>query len=267
MDLEHITRAPLGERKPLPILLLHGAWHGAWCYDLWLEDFAAYGYETHAMSLPAHGKSPGHNINLYSMRDYVEALGSIIDAITPTPIVIAHSMGGAVLQHYLGEHAQSRRLPGAVLLTPIPTGGALPFYLRYARRHPIRYFGGIFTANLRRLVETPALAREWLIGDGAAMTPEELASRMIDESLRVCFEAILPIPVREHGVPMLILAGDQDPVFIVSEHQRTAAKHHATLEIIEGRSHDLMLEHGWRQTTARIREWIEATMQPQSARQ
>ncbi len=43
MDLEHTIRTPVGEGKTIPLLLLHGGWHGAWCYDLWLDDFAAMG--------------------------------------------------------------------------------------------------------------------------------------------------------------------------------------------------------------------------------
>src|SRR4051794_8679725 len=75
MSLEHIVRTPTGgERKPTPVLLLHGAWHGAWCYDLWLDDFAAHGYEAHAMSLPAHGKSSKDRpMPLYSLNAYVKA--------------------------------------------------------------------------------------------------------------------------------------------------------------------------------------------------
>ncbi len=44
MNLEHIVRKPTGTARPTPVLFLHGAWHGAWCYDLWLDDFAAHGY-------------------------------------------------------------------------------------------------------------------------------------------------------------------------------------------------------------------------------
>jgi hypothetical protein len=36
-----------------------------------MDEFAARGYETHSMSLPAHGKSSqDRHINLYSMIDY-----------------------------------------------------------------------------------------------------------------------------------------------------------------------------------------------------
>jgi pimeloyl-ACP methyl ester carboxylesterase len=262
MDLEHKISPPTGDRKPLPVLLLHGAWHGAWCYDQWRDDFAAHGYETHAMSLPAHGESPyERSINWLSMRDYVKALAAVVKMITPTPIVIGHSLGGAILQHYLREHGAAHPLPAAVLMASIPVGGTIPFYLRYARRHPLRYFGAIFTANLKLMIETPALAREWFISDDATITPEALSARLGNESLRAGLEVVLPIRVRRgHGTLMLVLAAERDPLFSVKEERRTAEKHNAAFEVIDGASHDVMIEHGWQATTARIREWIEGNV-------
>src|SRR5437016_2970939 len=99
MQLEHNIKQPSGDRKPIPLVLLHGAWHGAWCYDLWADWFASQGYETHTFSLPAHGGSKtSRSINLYGLRDYVNALDQIVSAIMPTPYVVAHSLGGFVLQ-------------------------------------------------------------------------------------------------------------------------------------------------------------------------
>src|SRR5437868_10348151 len=102
MQLEHNIKQPVGERKPNPIVLLHGAWHAAWAYDLWMDDFAAHGYETHSFSLPAHGKSAAErSIHLYGIGAYVDALAQIVNSITPKPYVVAHSLGGYVLQRYL----------------------------------------------------------------------------------------------------------------------------------------------------------------------
>src|SRR5579864_5422161 len=112
MQLEHYVKMPLGLRQPIPVLLLHGAWHAAWCYDLWLDDFAAHGYETHTMSLPAHGKSGRTKaLNRYSIQDYVNALHEVVLQINPTPFVIGHSLGGFILQQYLKTHT----LPAGVL--------------------------------------------------------------------------------------------------------------------------------------------------------
>ena len=142
MQLEHLITAPTGNRKPTPVLLLHGAWHGAWCYDLWAADFAAHGYETHVMSLPGHGQSQRtKSLNRYSIQDYATALAEIVDQITPAPFVIGHSMGGLVLQQYLlwqTRKANSARkpatvLPGAVLLATMPHNGIVPFELKLLR--------------------------------------------------------------------------------------------------------------------------------------
>ena len=37
------------------IVLVHGAWHGAWCYDALARDLAAAGHEVDTFDLPGHG--------------------------------------------------------------------------------------------------------------------------------------------------------------------------------------------------------------------
>ena len=36
-------------------VLVHGAWHGAWCYDALARDLAAAGHEVDTFDLPGHG--------------------------------------------------------------------------------------------------------------------------------------------------------------------------------------------------------------------
>jgi len=74
----------------------------------------------------------GH-INLYGFKDYVETLESQIKLISPAPVVIGHSLGGAILQKYMENH----QLPAAVLLASLPPKGMPPMVLGVLRRHPI----------------------------------------------------------------------------------------------------------------------------------
>jgi len=38
--IERITYTPQQRRFETPILMQHGMWHGAWCWQLWQELFA-----------------------------------------------------------------------------------------------------------------------------------------------------------------------------------------------------------------------------------
>jgi pimeloyl-ACP methyl ester carboxylesterase len=254
MQLEHHIKQPVGPRKEIPLVLLHGAWHAAWCYDLWADEFAAHGYETHTFSLPAHGASEKtRSINLYGVGDYVNALAQIVDSIQPTPFVVAHSLGGYIFQRYL----QSHTLPGGVLLCTLPPSGAIPFFLRYARAHPLRYLSAIVTLNLRSMVNTPTLAREYLVTDGAALSPDQLASRMGPESLRVAIECVFPILRPQKNTPLLVIGAESDGIFTVDEQKRTAQRYGSQLTLIPNQGHDLMIERGWQDTATKIREWLD----------
>ena len=53
-----------GSSNKPPILLVHGAWHGAWCWEeTYLDYFADAGRETWAMDLRGHGGS-GNTLSL-----------------------------------------------------------------------------------------------------------------------------------------------------------------------------------------------------------
>ncbi len=60
MSIELLSRSPSSPSHPTPLLFIHGAWHGAWCWaEHFLDYFAAHGYAAHALSLRGHGNSPG----------------------------------------------------------------------------------------------------------------------------------------------------------------------------------------------------------------
>ncbi len=260
MDIEHIVRKPAGDRKPTPVLFLHGAWHGAWCYDLWLDDFAAHGYESHAISLPAHGGSGRKRpLHLYGLGDYVAALATIVAQVRPTPFVVGHSLGGYVLQRYLGDH----RLPGAVLLAPVPVFGAFPLFWRLFKKHPARFVFGGLTLNPRRWIGTPALVAEYLVSDGAACSPETISARLDNESARAGIESCFGLwrtagAVKAARQLVLVVAAGNDRMFPLKEAQDTACAFGADFLVIEGQGHDLMLERDWQQVAAHIRNWFEA---------
>jgi len=72
--LEVLSRAPTTSRDAPPLLFVHGAWHGAWCWDEhFLGYFSERGFSAHAVSLRGHGESEGRE-GLRSVRlsDFVE---------------------------------------------------------------------------------------------------------------------------------------------------------------------------------------------------
>jgi pimeloyl-ACP methyl ester carboxylesterase len=167
MQLEILSSQPSSPSHPVPVVFVHGAWHGAWCWtEHFLPYFAERGYEAHALSLRGHGGSPGRErLRWTSLAEYVADVASVLEGLPRAPVLVGHSMGGAVVQQFLETHT----LPGAVLLASVPPAGALRAALRVARRHPLQFAKANLTLSLYPLIDTPRLAREafW----GASMAP------------------------------------------------------------------------------------------------
>jgi pimeloyl-ACP methyl ester carboxylesterase len=118
MNLEIISKYPIESRHTTPLLFVHGAWHGAWCWKVHLLDFfASHGFSAHALSLRGHGNSAGRgDLRGTRIADFVDDVAEVARQLPKPPVVIGHSMGGLVVQKYLQKYPA----PVAVLLAAVP---------------------------------------------------------------------------------------------------------------------------------------------------
>jgi pimeloyl-ACP methyl ester carboxylesterase len=259
MRIEVLSQAPAGTPRALPILFVHGAWHGAWCWqEHFLPYFAAQGYQVHALSLRGHGasESPRHP-RTTRIRDYVADVAQVAATLDAPPILVGHSMGGLVVQKYLETHTA----PAAVLLAPVPTSGALRTTLNVARKHPLRFLRANLTRSLYPVIGTPRLAREFLFTrDLPADRLEMYFSRLQDESYLAYLDMVafaLPRP-RRVATPLLVITGRRDAIFTPREARRTARAYHADIKFFPDAPHDLMLDVAWQPVADTMLTWLAA---------
>ena len=251
--IEHIIQQPVKRTHDTPLLFQHGAWHGAWCWQQWMDYFSSLGYEVHTISLPAHGKSSfkKKHINLYTFRDYAETLAGQVESISPKPVVIGHSLGGAIVQKYLENH----QLPGAVLLATLPSKGMLPMVLRLLQRHPFYTLWGLLTWNPYEWVKTPELAQDLFLNSNTEIDVVEFQKKLVREStlLSLLFPFAKINPVK---TPVLVVGAEKDHIFTVDEQESTAKTYGAKSIMIKNEAHNLMVESSWKQTANVIDNWI-----------
>ncbi len=246
--------------KPVPLLLQHGAWHGAWCWDNWLTHFSGLGYEVHAISLPGHGLSPlgKSHINRYTLGDYAEILAEVVDGITPRPAVIGHSMGGAILQRLL----ERQPLPAAVLLATLPRRGIAPYLLRSLRNDPAVMMKTIGTLNTYHPVGSAERVAENFFSADTDVDCVAWERQMVRESFGMVVSSLLPIANAEkvRRSPVLVVAGGQDAVFTVAEEQATANAYGADMLLFDDQAHNLMAEPRSGEIADAVDQWLTKTL-------
>jgi len=257
MKLEIISKFPPDGTHPTPLLFIHGALHGAWCWDVhFLDYFAQHGFAAHAINLRGHGHSEGREkLRWTRIADFVEDVASTARQLPSPPVLIGHSMGGFIIQKYLEVYAS----PGAVLLSSPSPAGLLPTAFRNARRHPLIFARVNLTLSLFPLVATPSLAREAFFSDDLA--DEQLLDyweKMQDDSFMAFLDMValdLPKPANRK-TPLLILGAGWDNMLKPSEIQATAHAYNTQAEIIPDVAHNSMLEPGWQAVAERILVWL-----------
>lgn len=103
--------------SPRPILLVHGAWHGAWCWSAVQAELDRLGVASWAIDLPGHGLSTEPLADLHTDADaVVAALGALDSSIGSDGVVlVGHSYGGGVITE-AGARALAKGLPIAHLV-------------------------------------------------------------------------------------------------------------------------------------------------------
>ncbi|MDP9457462.1 MAG: hypothetical protein CYG60_03605 [Actinobacteria bacterium] len=95
-------------------VLVHGAWHGAWCWEKVVPLLEEAGHEVVVPDLPGHGED-GTPISKLSMQDYADRVVRAVDEQAEPVVLVGHSMGGIVVS--LAAEARPEGIKKLVYLT------------------------------------------------------------------------------------------------------------------------------------------------------
>jgi pimeloyl-ACP methyl ester carboxylesterase len=228
------------------LVFVHGMSHGAWCWEeQFIPYFEAKGYTCLAINLPGHAQEGSSKAIRYSLADYVQALKEVVDELPEAPILIGHSMGGMIVQRYL----KTGKAKKAILLASVPPSGVLRPSLRTLFRFPgaIPY---LLQGNLFK-----AFKKYSQLFFNENPLAEVYKPKLCAESFRAYLGLFIPVTHRIN-CPVLVIGGSADGLISMDEFQQTAKHYQAPIEIMEGGSHDLMLDEGCEKTAALMEGWI-----------
>lgn len=194
------------------------------------------------------------------MADYVADMESAAAKMDAPPIVIGHSMGGLVVQHYLSK--PENKAAAAVLLASVPPSGIASSAIHMSSFAPdVLWQLGLLQSLGHQAVSADVIQRAFFSDQTPGEDVKHLLPRLQSESHRISSELLCPAqPMPRLGkdaLPVLVLGGDADAFLPTSAFREAANFWHGDLEIIKGAPHGLMLDHAWWQPAAdKILTWL-----------
>jgi len=259
IQLEIITRLPQFASTKPPLLFIHGAFTGAWCWnEHFLPYFAQHGYPSYAVSLRGHGKSQGSELLLQaSLDDYVADVARVVEKIGQPVVLIGHSMGGMVAQKYM----ESKQLRAVVLMNSVPPTGlsASSLYLSFTAPFLMQQLSVIQTAG-PEYTALSAVKKALFSEDMPDAEVQRFFNQMQGESQRVMMDMLglnLPMLADYHDFPILVLGAENDAFFPTLAIESTAKIYQADKYIFPNIAHAMMLEKRWQTVADKMFDWLQ----------
>jgi pimeloyl-ACP methyl ester carboxylesterase len=110
-------------------LLVHGGWHGAWCWQRVVPLLREAGHLVIAPDLPGHGDDPTPLAAVTPGSD-VQAVSTVLDTLAEPAILVGHSSGGMVIS--AAAELRPRAVRALVYLAAflLPPGVTPPMVMR-----------------------------------------------------------------------------------------------------------------------------------------
>lgn len=259
--------------KPNPIILIHGLWMTALCWENWIKRYSAKGYRVIARSWPGmdidinelrRDPSPIASLGIAEIVAHYENLMRELDS---PPIIIGHSFGGLIAQILLDRGLGT----AGVAIAPAPVKGilflpfstlkvSLPALSNPANNHravPLtpEQFHYAFTNNLSEEESLAVYERYAMPGPDHVLFQAAFANFNPHAATAVDFQ-------NDHRAPLLLIAGGNDhvsPASVVEANFRLYEKSRATTEHREfsERTHYTLGQDGWEQVADYALTWSE----------
>jgi pimeloyl-ACP methyl ester carboxylesterase len=77
-------------------VLIHGAWHGGWCWDKVVQELEKAGHQAIGPTMPGH--EPGADRSGIRLDDYIQAVIRELDGLQGPVVLAGHSSAGFIVQ-------------------------------------------------------------------------------------------------------------------------------------------------------------------------
>lgn len=262
--------------KP-PIIFVHGSKHAAWSFKRFQPFFTENNFDTYAISMRGYGasviQSDSENGNSsFTFDDWVNDLQALWDELNMfnrRPIVIAHSIGGFVVQKWAASLSTSLltdSMSGLVLLASTPPSGNSAIPWRVLFKHGVGTSWDITRAFVtdamrydvglcRKVLFTDDDSDEILQNDIMPLLSQKRKAKLNIKSMN-------PITKCEADIDnwsgaMLAVGGSKDVVVDGIAVQESARFWKGDMIVIDGAPHDLMLYSGWKDVAKVVLDWID----------
>ena len=131
------------------IVLVHGAYHGAWCWHRLAPLLAARGHRAVALDLPGREGDDAARAAL-TLQDYIDHLAGVIERCAGPVVLAGHSLGGVTISQTAEALPQKVEALIYIAAIPLADGQCARDVLAAPPQSPV--------ANARRLSEDGRLA-------------------------------------------------------------------------------------------------------------
>jgi pimeloyl-ACP methyl ester carboxylesterase len=171
------------------IVLIHGGWHGAWCWARVVPLLEKRGHRVLAPDLPGHGADPASPTS-GNLALYAERVLAVLDTLDgPPPILVGHSLAGLVIS--LVAEARPERIARLVYLTAfLPRNG--DSLVRIATADPGNPMNGatVRTADGKGITVREDMLRILFYGDCSDADLDLVRPRLVAEPYAALFGTV-----------------------------------------------------------------------------
>jgi pimeloyl-ACP methyl ester carboxylesterase len=250
-----------------PIVLIHGMFMTATCWDGWADRLRAAGHEVHAPSWPGRDRPvadlraahPDPALGQLRLADVIAHFDAFVRALPVPPVLIGHSMGGLVVQALLARGLGAK---GVAIHSAAPFGVfvvSLPFVqANWAVINPF------IRASTPYLMTPAEFAFGWVHVLEPAAQQAAYDRHLVPESRQVGRDSLtFKVDFAAKKAPLLFVAGGDDHTIPGSlnkaNHRKYASNPSETsLQEYPGRSHFTLGQPGWEAVADAVAAWVAA---------
>lgn len=209
------------------VVLVHGCWAGAWCFDAVVKLLRERGIETMAEDLPGRGAS---REPLADLHDSANAVRALLDELDGPVTLLGHSFGGMVITEAAANHPAVRHLIYLCAFMP-DTGETLQALAESAPSEEMLgpHRGDVLIHEDGTMEIEPDAAADLFYADCSPADTETAVNRLRPDLAAVGAQA--PAAIAWHQTPSSYVICSRDRALSPTLQRRLARRSSRTLEL------------------------------------